>query len=203
MKDLSTSILKIRTVRPSAIAPGSLLVAEPFLTEEYFNHGVITLVDYSADEGALGLVMNNPTGHMLDEFIDGVSEKSNVPVFCGGPIGPDRMVFMHTLGDKVFEGAQEFAPGLYLGGDFDAAVDYVNSGYPLDGAIRFFIGYSGWDAGQLNDELDNETWAVTDAPANLSILLSGSDDSYWHRFVRRMGEPYRAWRFFPREVNAN
>lgn len=203
MKDLSTSILKIRTVRPSAIAPGSLLVAEPFLTEEYFNHGVVTLVDYSAEEGALGLVMNNPTGHMLDEFIEGVSEQSKVPVFCGGPVGPDRMVFMHTLGETVFEGAQEFAPGLYLGGDFDSAVDYVNSGYPLDGVIRFFIGYSGWGTGQLNDEIDNDTWAVTDAPAKLSMLLSGSDDAYWHRFVRHMGEPYRAWRFFPREVNAN
>ncbi len=143
MKDLSTSILKIRTVRPSAIAPGSLLVAEPFLSESYFNHGVITLVDYTVDDGALGLVMNAPTGHTLDEYLEGVDANCGVEVYCGGPVGIDRMVFMHTLGESVFPGAKEFAPGLYLGGDFDMAIDYVNSGYPLDGVLRFFIGYSG------------------------------------------------------------
>ena len=203
MKDLSTSILKIRTVRPRAIAPGSLFVAEPFLSEVYFNHGVITLVDYTEDDGALGLVMNIPTGHTLDEYLDGVNPGTDVPVYCGGPIGQDRMVFMHTLGPDVFPGAKEFAPGLYLGGDFDTAIDYVNSGYPLDGQIRFFIGYSGWDSPQLKEELDSEVWAVTDAPADRSLLLRNEKDAYWHRFVRRMGESYRAWRFFPRDPRAN
>ena len=203
MKDLSTSLLKIRTVRPSAIGAGSLLVAEPFLNESYFNHGVLTLVDYSDNDGALGLVMNNPTGHTLDEFLDGVNAGTEVPVYCGGPIGPDRMVFMHTLGDEVFAGAKEFAPGLYLGGDFQAAIDYVNSGYPIDGVIRFFVGYSGWDSPQLKDELDNEVWAVTETPADLSLLLKDDEDHYWHRFVRRMGSVYRPWRFFPRDLRAN
>lgn len=203
MKDLSTSILKIKTVRPTSIAPGLLLVAEPFLSESYFNHSVITLVDYSPSEGALGLVMNNLSDYSLDEFIDGVDKKTNVPVYCGGPVGQDRMVFMHTLGEKLFAGSKEFAPGLYLGGDLAAAIDYVNSGYPIDGVIRFFIGYSGWDARQLDDELDSGVWAVTGAPANLSVLLSGSSDAYWHKSVRSMGEAYRAWRFFPRDVRAN
>lgn len=180
-----------------------MLVAEPFLTETYFNHGVITLVDYSAEDGSLGLVMNNPTGHSLDEFLDGVKDGTDVPVYCGGPIGQDRMVFMHTLGDAVFPGAKEFAPGLYLGGDFDSAIDYVNNGYPVEGVIRFFIGYSGWDAAQLAEELDNEVWAVTDAPCDLSMLLRDDDDRYWHRFVRRLGPVCRAWRFFPRDLRAN
>lgn len=203
MKDLSTSILKIQTVKPTSIAPGSLLVAEPFLADDYFNHGVVTLVDYSENGEALGLVMNNPTGHTLDEYLDGVKPDSYVPVYCGGPNGQDRMVFMHTLGDSVFPGAKEFAPGLYLGGDFDMAIEYANNAYPLDGMIRFFIGYSGWDSKQLEDELGNDVWAVTDAPEDPSELLKNSNDTYWHHFVRKMGEPYRAWRFFPQDIRAN
>ena len=203
MKDLSTSILKIKTVPPKSIAPGSLLIAEPFLSESYFNHGVITLVDYTDEDGALGLVMNNQTGHTLDEYLDGVDDGTDVPVYCGGPIGQDRMVFMHTLGAGMFPGAKEFAPGLYLGGDFDKAIEYVNGGYPVEGVLRFFVGYSGWDSPQLNEELTGEVWAVSDAPSDLSMLLTGSDGSYWHRFVRRMGEPYRAWRFFPRNISSN
>lgn len=203
MKDLSMSILKIRTIRPETVGAGSLLIAEPFLSESYFNHGVIMLVDYSDEDGALGLVMNNPSGHTLDEYIDGVNKEKEIPVYCGGPIGQDRMVFMHTLGPEVFPGAKEFSPGLYLGGDFDTAIDYVNSGYPIDGSLRFFIGYSGWDSPQLKEELDNEVWAVSDAPQNRSQLFHDDEDHYWHTFVRRMGEPYRAWRFFPRNILSN
>lgn len=202
MRDLRTSILKINTVKAAA-TQGSLLVAEPFLTESYFNHSVIMLVDYNDGEEALGLVMNNATGHTLDEYLDGVAPQTDVPVYCGGPIGEDRMVFMHTLGETVFPGARLFAPGLYLGGDFEAAIDYVNQGYPTDGFIRFFIGYSGWSAGQLNDEINESVWAVTDAPAEHDALLRLSADAYWHRTVRGMGDAYRPWRFFPRDPKAN
>lgn len=202
MRDLRTSILKIKTVKAAA-TQGSLLVAEPFLTESYFNHSVIMLVDYNDGEEALGLVMNNATGHTLDEYLDGVAPQTDVPVYCGGPIGEDRMVFMHTLGETVFPGARLFAPGLYLGGDFEAAIDYVNQGYPTEGFIRFFIGYSGWSAGQLNDEINEGVWAVTDAPAERDGLLRLSADAYWHRTVRRMGDAYRPWRFFPRDPKAN
>lgn len=203
MKVLSTSLLNVRAVPPEKVGAGSLLVAEPLLSESYFNHGVIVLVDHTETDGALGLVMNNPTGHTLDEFLDGADSGTEVEVYCGGPVGTDRMVFMHTLGETVLPGAKQFAPGLYLGGDFDAAIDYVNSGYPVDGVIRFFIGYSGWDAKQLADELSNGVWGVTEAPADLSTLFCGDGDHYWHHFVRHMGTPYRPWRFYPRDLRSN
>lgn len=203
MKYLSSSILTVPPVRPRPLEPGSLLLAEPLLTETYFNHGVITLVDYTTDDGALGLVMNIPTNHTLDEYLDGVDRFSAVPVYCGGPLGQDRMVFMHTLGSEFFEGSKQFAPGLYLGGDFDAAIDYVNSGYPTEGVLRFFVGYSGWDSPQLKDEIDDNVWAICESPADRSLLLKDDLDAYWHRFVRRMGEPYRPWQFYPRNLQAN
>lgn len=203
MKDFTTQLLTVRPIRPVEIGSGSVLVAEPTLTESYFKRSVITLVDYSRDEGALGLVLNHPTGHTLDEFIDGVISGTNVEVYCGGPIGEDRLVVMHTLGNEIFPGAKEFYHGLYLGGDFDAAIDYVNHGGCLDGMVRFFIGYSGWEASQLQREIDENTWAVTEAPAYSSSLLVGSGDSYWHSTVRRMGEVYRPWRLFPANVKAN
>lgn len=202
MKDLRTSILKVNAVKAKA-TQGSILVAEPFLTESYFNHSAVMLVDYNDGEEALGLVMNNPTGHTLDEYLENASPQTDIPVYCGGPIGEDRMVFMHTLGETVFPGARLFAPGLYLGGDFEAAIDYVNQDYPTEGFIRFFIGYSGWGAGQLNDEIDKGVWAVTDAPADRDELLRLSEDAYWHRMVRRMGDSYRPWRFFPRDPKSN
>lgn len=202
MRDLTTSLFNV-PARAARVGQGSLLIADPFIEEAYFNHSVVSIVDYDENDGALGLVMNNKTGHTLDCYLDGVSADSNVPVYCGGPLGPDRMVFMHTLGEEVFAGAKQFAPGLWLGGNFDAAIDYVNSGYPLDGLLRFFIGYSGWTAPQLKNELRESSWAVADFPSDKTMLLSLSDDAYWHRYVRMLGEHYRAWQLMPREPRAN
>lgn len=202
MRDLTTTFFNV-PASTAAVRQGSLMIAEPFLEDGDFNHSVVNIVDYDDNDGALGLVMNNSTGHTLDCYLEGVDDNSNVPVFCGGPLGPDRMVFMHTLGDEVFAGAKLFAPGLWLGGDFDAAIDYVNSGYPIDGLIRFFIGYSGWTSKQLETELAECTWAVSDMPSDRSMLLSLSDDAYWHRYVRMLGEPYRAWQLMPRDPKAN
>lgn len=203
MKDFTTQLLNVRTVKPETIGVGSLLVAEPSLNDRYFKRAVVTLVDYSPDSGALGLVLNHPTGHTLEEFVDGVLPGTNIQVYCGGPVGDDRMVVVHTLGGGIFPGAKELYGGLYIGGDFDAAIEYINHGGAVDGAIRFFIGYSGWGATQLQDEIDEGTWAVTSAPPFCSSMLMGDSDAYWHSTVRRMGEVYRPWRLYPGNVKAN
>lgn len=178
---------------------GSLLVAEPFLKERYFDHGVICLVDYQPREKPMGVVLNKPTAYTLDQLIDSVG--SEIPVFCGGPVSNDRLYFMHRLG-KLIPGGSEIAPGLYLGGDFDAMIDYINSGYRVDGFARFFIGYSGWDLGQLESELSQKVWAVTSI-TDTGKTLVGSDDAYWHRTVRSMGPAYRGWLYHPQDLRAN
>ena len=61
MPDLDSSLFKIN-LPTGTPAVGSILVAEPFLREEYFNHGVISLVEYEPGKSAMGLVLNKPTG---------------------------------------------------------------------------------------------------------------------------------------------
>lgn len=60
MKDITTDLFKVKSSVKTPTA-GSMLVAEPFMRESYFNHGVVSLIDYVADEGATGVVMNNRT----------------------------------------------------------------------------------------------------------------------------------------------
>ena len=85
MPDLDSSIFKINlpTGKP---AVGSLLVAEPFLREEYFNHGIISLVEYERGKSAMGLVLNKATGYTLGEAIEGVQDEIDIPISCGGPL---------------------------------------------------------------------------------------------------------------------
>ncbi len=137
MKDITTNLFRVKSSsQPPAV--GGLLVAEPFIHESYFNHGVVSLIDYVPDEGATGVVMNNRTEYQLNELLEGIETRIQIPVFCGGPLGQDRLYFLHTLGSEIIPNARRYAPGIYIGGDFDAIISYVNAGYPVDGAVRVF-----------------------------------------------------------------
>lgn len=65
------------------------------------------------------------------------------------------------------------------------------------------MGYSGWSAGQLDEELAAGTWAVKRGLDDVGPLLAGRGDSYWHRVVHSMGERYRQWTLLPQDVKAN
>lgn len=182
--------------------PGSLLVAEPFLKERYFNHAVICLVDYAPGDSAMGIVLNRLTGHPLQSLLSAIKVKDPIPVYCGGPLSCDRLYFIHTLGDLI-PGSRHIDGNLYIGGDFNTMVDIVNSGYPVEGSMRFFIGYSGWSENQLDTELRDNVWAVAQPPADVATLLTGSEDTYWHNTVRRLGDAHRGWLYHPQNPQAN
>lgn len=179
---------------------GSLLIAEPFLRETFFNHAVIAMIDCEEGRGSMGVVLNRSTGHTLDTLAEGISRK--VPVFCGGPMSTDRLFYIHTLGD-IIPGASSIVDDLFVGGDFSAMRGYVEAGHPIEGHIRFFIGYSGWDEGQLRDEMGNHVWATSPMPSDKSSLLTGADDTMWHRTVRALGTPYRNWLYHPSNPSMN
>jgi UPF0301 protein BDI_1431 len=78
----------------------------------------------------------------------------------------------------------------------------VNMGLPTEGRIRFFVGYSGWDPGQLEEEIAAHTWAVAPRPANSEILREDGD-SFWYRVVRTMGSSHRNWLVHPKNPQLN
>lgn len=188
-------------IQSSTPCLGSLLISEPFLREEHFAHSVICLIDYGDGVNPMGVVLNRPSSYTLDQLIEGVESERSVRVWAGGPVATDRLYFLHTLGN-IIPHSREIVPGLYLGGDFDAALSYINAGYPVNGKIRFFVGYSGWSQEQLQQEIDSHVWAVTtiDTPER---LLSGGNDSLWHRYVRRLGHDFRNWLYHPRNPHLN
>lgn len=200
--DYKSLLFNIDIPTGQAPAPGALLVSEPFLHEEYFNHAVISLVEYEPGGGAMGVVLNNESDYSLQELVEGVKVKEPIPVYCGGPLASDRLFFIHTLGD-VIPGTQPLADGVWIGGEFDPMLSIINDRYELDGNIRFFLGYSGWTDSQLEDELSNKVWAVTGMPSSPHDLLTGDGDAYWHRTVRTLGSDFRGWLYHPQNPAVN
>ena len=180
---------------------GSLLVAEPFLREDYFRHSVISIIDHGEGAGTMGVGMNRQTAYPLQSLIQGINRKKPIEVFCGGPMSGNRLYFLHTLGE-IIPASTPVASGLFVGGDFHSIIEYINQGYPIEGFLRFFLGYSGWSPGQLEEEVANNVWAV--APlSEPSSLLTGSEDAYWHRYVRQLGESHKGWLYHPQNPHAN
>lgn len=203
LKDICSSLFARSAAADTLPRGGKLLVAQPFLDENYFSRSVVSLLDYDPQGGAMGVVLNHPSVSRLADLVDDCDVRADVPVYCGGPLALDRLFFMHTLGAELIPGARAYMPGMYVGGDFDAVLDYLNSGYAVEGRVRFFVGYSGWDEGQLESEIAEGTWALTESPADVSELLQGADDAFWHRAVRLLGDEFRSWRLVPRMACAN
>lgn len=180
---------------------GDLLIARPYLGEPFFNHAVVLLLDVESDSTVMGLSLNISTDLKLSDLLPAWPGGEKVDVYCGGPCENDRLFMLHTLGDR-FEGSIPVAPGIYLGGNLEDVVEYVESGGQVEGKMRFFVGYAGWEGDQLRQELEENTWAVA-APAKEDITLRGEGIPYWRRALDALGKLYRPWLILPVEHELN
>jgi len=190
-------IFKIKTnnVEPKK---GRILIAEPFLSGHYFNRSVVLLVAYS-DKGAVGFILNKRVELPIHEaFPDFPDFETNV--YLGGPVSTDSIYFLHKLGDRI-PGSIHVLGNLYWGGDFEVIKHEINLGTIDPSEIRFFLGYSGWDAGQLEEELKEDSWLVTDVDQD-SVMDDLSPDS-WFDFVKKAGSRYTVWENFPENPSFN
>ncbi|MGD9930582.1 MAG: YqgE/AlgH family protein [Mangrovibacterium sp.] len=196
--NLDINIFKIETnhVSPSK---GRILIAEPFLPGSYFNRSVILLVAHS-DKGAVGFILNKKVEYPLNEII-GDFPDFDTDVYIGGPVSTDSIYFIHSLGDTI-PGSIHIKDDLYWGGDFDELKRHINLGMVKPDQVRFFLGYSGWDSGQLEEELSENTWLVSEIePRN--VMDCSPKNNMWIELVRELGGKYSMWENFPENPSLN
>ncbi len=192
--------LDIFKIKSNNIAPqkGRVLIAEPFLAGSYFNRSVVFLVAYSK-KGAVGFILNKkvdfPVQDAFPDFPD-----FNADVYLGGPVSTDSIYFIHKLGDKL-PGSIHVMGDLYWGGDFEVLKRDIRSGKINSSDIRFFLGYSGWDGGQLEEELKEDSWLVTDVEQN--EVMKDLSEASWFDFVKKAGNRYSVWENFPENPALN
>lgn len=178
--------------------PGRVLIAEPLMDEFYFGRAVVLMIEHN-DEGSFGVVMNKPTTTRFSQIIDGFPD-FDAEVFIGGPVQTDNLFFVHTLGEEI-PGSDEVADGLYWGGDMETISEMISLKLLDKTRIRFFLGYSGWSPGQLEDELKRNAWVVSDT--NQRLLMRTLPHKMWNVHLQRMGPAYDLWRRFPVNPDLN
>lgn len=127
---------------------GSLLVAHPGLHDPNFEKTVILLPVHSTDSGALGVILNRPTGRTLGEmYPDQAFDKlANIRIFEGGPVDNTQLILTAWKWD-----ANENSHKMFFGISSEHALQLIESGEEV--TVRGYLGYAGWSAGQLEAEL--------------------------------------------------
>ena len=176
---------------------GRVLIAEPFLPGDYFSRSTVLLVQCSAD-GDVGFILNKPTDLRIKDLFKGFPDM-DFNAFLGGPVSVDKLFFLHTLGDKVPDSLQ-INDRLYWSGDFDYLTSLLKAGLVEEDEVRFFLGYSGWSAGQLEAEIADHSWVVVE-PSVESILES--DENFWTESLKSIGGNATLWQNFPENPEFN
>lgn len=165
---------------------GRVLISDPFSKDAYFGRSVVYLCDHNED-GTFGFVLTNFIDLNLSDIAKNFP-KITSKVSIGGPVQTDSIYFIHMLGNRI-PGSVEVSDGIYIGGDYDLLLEKINSGELDETKVRFFLGYSGWSAGQLDDEIKRNNWIVAPVLNPLEIMDTSITD-VWKKFMKREGKKY-------------
>ncbi|WP_020496761.1 YqgE/AlgH family protein [Sciscionella marina] len=170
------------------VEPGTLLVAAPTLTEDNFRRTVVYVIDHR-DSGTLGVVLNRPSEIAVHDVLPSWGPHVSRPqaVFVGGPVEQKTAICLAAL--HTGEDPEEVSGVIGVRGpvalvDLDTDPDSIA---PRTRGMRVFVGYAGWDSGQLDREIEREDWMVF--PALPHDVMTPANADLWGRVLRRQGMP--------------
>lgn len=168
-------------IKPSV---GKILIAEPFLTDFGFARTVVLLCEHG-QQGSIGFILNRVSELQLPELLPEFNRFS-LSIYDGGPVQKDTLHVLHTLPEQL--GGHEVLPGLFWGGSYAELGKLLENGSCNPSNVKLFLGYSGWDEGQLEKEIEDGAWLV--ANANENLVFEVSPKSAWHESVLSLGHEF-------------
>jgi len=168
-----------------------LLLAMPQVLDPFFHRSVVLLLHHT-EEGSFGFVVNRPTELYLNEILAGMEISwhgiENAMAYFGGPVQSQMgtVMFGLSVGERfdldTLEGLTEVGPNILITQQADD-LGRLAAKPPL--CLRLFLGYAGWGAGQLVDEIVRNDWLT--APVTHELLFSDQPESVWEEALRSVG----------------
>lgn len=178
---------------------GQLLVAAPALRGSTFERTVVLMLSHD-DDGALGVIVNQPTELLVGEVLPAWTTVVSEPtvVFRGGPVGMDSALGLVAMGGPDEPPGVRRVKGPLGVVDLDTPSEIVE---PAVTAMRVFAGYAGWAPDQLEGEIDEGSWFVVDGePAD---AFRTDADKLWESVLRRQGGNLALLATFPADPSMN
>ncbi len=179
------------------IAPGDLLITPPDHPSGPFYRAVILMCIHDA-EGSLGLVVNRPTPLSLNRLLD--HDVDGHVIYEGGPVEQDCLTYLHRREDLIRESRPVMEDVCFCGKVQDV-IKTVKDDCITSSQIRFFVGYSGWAPGQLEQEMREGCWFITHG--NSDLIFEHDPSTLWRQVLRKMGGEYAILANFPADPSWN
>lgn len=179
------------------ISKGKLLISQPLINDDFFHNSVIFITEYNAS-GVVGFIINKPVPINLSDLIVDFPD-FNTSIFYGGPVASDNLYFLHRVPHKI-NGSIHIANDLYWGGDFNQVKELIKLGTLNPEDIRFFLGYSGWDIEQLDNEIKEDSWFVDDIEQS---IFDWDVAKLWKNRLELKDEKYKIWANAPNDIRLN
>jgi putative transcriptional regulator len=166
--------------------------------DNYFKRSIVLLTEHN-DEGTVGFVLNKPINMKVNEIMADFPPVNTI-VSLGGPVQTNTLHYIHMLGD-IIPGSTKVIDNIYWGGEFAVIKRLLDSGSLNNENIRFFLGYSGWQGNQLEDELNDNAWVVADISTN--EIMTPMSKIFWNKTLNRLGKKFQMWANFPENPQMN
>lgn len=178
---------------------GKILISNYTLVNDLeFNKAVI-LIAKSDNEGTIGFILNKKSNYLLSDINSG-SKELNIPIYKGGPVMIDTIHFIHKK-TKLFQKSIKITNEIFWGNEFEKAIELVRDKKINPKEIKFFIGYSGWDDSQLENEVDEKSWLISEAYSTKEIF--DFEKLLWKNNLEKFGDYYKLWSNSPENPNYN
>lgn len=165
---------------------GKVLIATPYMPEGMFSRSLIYMLSHT-QEGSMGLIFNRLVNHIrMKSFFQITNDQSSnntiMPIYLGGPVEHDRGFFLHS--DDYEENLlMKFQNHLAVSSNAQISHDIASGNGPKNSL--FIIGYTSWKAGQLENEIKNNLWMVTNC--STEFIFADNPENKWHNALHNLG----------------
>ena len=128
------------------------------LIGSFFEDTNIHIVEHN-EEGSTGFVTNRPFEKSLNDLIE-FNHCKPFPLMDGGPVDRDHIYVLHKRPDLI-DGGKQVSNGFYLGGNMNQVIKAINTSATNHQELQLYIGYCGWDPGELEEEVDEGSWIIS------------------------------------------
>lgn len=180
------------------IMKGKILISSPsLLTDMIFYKSIILIVDQT-DEGITGFILNRPSDLFMIKEVES-SEKIKIDLYYGGPVSSEHFYLLRSK--KNYTEIINIYDNLFWGNNLDFLINQVEKGIIKMDDFILFQGYSGWDLGQLDDEIANDSWIITEK--KVEEIFSYIEKNSWNNLIKQFGHKYKLWSNSPDDITLN
>lgn len=168
------------------------------MADDNFRSTVLFLCEHNSN-GTFGFVLNRPLDLTINQAVQDFPE-IKAQLFLGGPVQNDTLHFLHSRGDLI-EDSIEVIEGVFWGGDFDKLKVLLDTKQIAEDEVKFFLGYSGWDNGQLETECEEKAWIIVEASSD--YIFSNESNNMWRAVLKNMGDKFKLLSNLPDDPSLN